>query len=234
MLLSCDQIRKRGIITHGVEDSFRFNSYDLTVGTIIKASGEEVKEHLLQPQGVVEVIASEFVNVPQDVVGYALVKTKLCNWGILPLNIGIIDSGYQGHLSTMLLNFSNQAFRIEKGDVFLRLTFQECYVASNFKPTDRQPYTKYISDKKNKMIRFSNNFLNLENSIFRITNSIFNKYILQVLGVAAVLLILYPFIVLLGFDYVINNKNIPSQKIEQQIEKLEQRIKQLESLKKSN
>jgi deoxycytidine triphosphate deaminase len=150
MLLSCDQIRQRNIVSDGVEDSFRFNSYDLTVGAIIQASGDEVEDHLLKPQGIIEVISRERICLPEDIVGYALVKTKLCNLGILPLNIGIIDSGYQGYLSAMLLNFSNEDFRIDKGDVFLRLTFQECHVASNFQTSEGQPYDKYKCDKKKK------------------------------------------------------------------------------------
>ena len=159
----------------------------------------------------------------------------------------------------MLLNFSNEDFRIDKGDVFIRLTFQECHVASNFnKPSSSQSYDQYKCDKKKKMTRFSDNFLNLETSITKITDSIFTKYRVQVLTIAAIILAIYPFVVTLalgttqiGIAYFIDRINPDPQlktqefiekadyidrqaQFELRIKELEQQIEQLKSMQTSN
>ena len=61
----------------------------------------------MPPQGIVQVVSSERVKVPSTITGLATVKTSLCNEGLLALNIGIIDPGYEGAISSFLLNFSS-------------------------------------------------------------------------------------------------------------------------------
>ena len=127
MLLSDKEIKAKNLVENPIDEHFRAASYDLSVGKIISVEGKEVSEFRLKPPGIVEIISHEKVKLPKDVVGYAMVKTSLCNEGILALNIGVVDPGYQGYLSTTLLNFGNKEFLLNINDVFLRLTFLECY-----------------------------------------------------------------------------------------------------------
>ena len=162
MLLSGEAIQARNILANAVAQSFRNASYDLRIDRIVTVGGEEVAEYIMPPQGMAEVISAERVAMPDDVAGYALVKTSLCNQGILAINIGIIDPGYSGLISSTLINFSKSPFVLRKGDVFLRLTFQE------YRPQARVAHmavgdAEYLADKKDKVKKhFSERFLDIK------------------------------------------------------------------------
>jgi deoxycytidine triphosphate deaminase len=169
MLLNHAEIDKRGIIGGAVPTGFRAASYDVRIGKIIAIEDGKIVDkqtYILKPQGVVEVISAERVTLKDDVAGFAMVKTSLCNEGVLALNIGIIDPYYNGHVSTTLLNFSKQDRVLSVDDPFLRLTFHECRPAEvSKKPKEILTDPQYERDRREKMGRFSPTFLNLEASI---------------------------------------------------------------------
>ena len=121
MLLSDREIKQRKLIDVPTEKNFRATSYDVTVGKIITVEGKEVDDLVLQPSGVVQVVSRERIALPHDITSLAMVKTDLCNRGILALNIGIAGPGYSGHLSSPLLNFSKTDFYLTKDEVFFEL-----------------------------------------------------------------------------------------------------------------
>lgn len=162
MLLSDREIKQRKLIDVPTEKNFRATSYDVTVGKIITVEGKEVEDLVLRPSGVVQVISSERITLPHDITSLAMVKTDLCNKGILALNIGIAGPGYSGHLSSPLLNFSKTDFYLTKDEVFLRLVFQECYVSPRQKFSDLISDEDYIATRKKQAINFSDKFLNVE------------------------------------------------------------------------
>jgi dUTPase len=162
MLMSGEAIQARNILTNAEPQNYRNASYDLRIGKILTLAGEEVEEYIMPPQGMAEVISIEKVAMPDDVAGYALVRTTLCNQGILAINIGIIDPGYSGLISSTLINFSKSPFVLRSGDIFLRLTFQE------YRP---QPQVRrravgdaeYLADKRDKVNKhFSERFLDIK------------------------------------------------------------------------
>lgn len=238
MLLNSDEIKNRNLILNPLsEKNFRAASYDISIGRIININGEELNSLKLKPQGIVEVLSHEKVKLPSNISGYALVKTSLCNEGILPLNTGIIDPGYEGYVSAMLLNFSKNDYLLSEGDVFLRLTFHECLpsqkASNNIQVKTEQ---EYIKDSKRKVLNFSDTFLNLEFAIQQITDKIFLRYTGGVIAISAIILALYPFIVTLALDYLNHNSTSKeqmeteiTQKIREEKQSLmESRIKQLE------
>src|ERR1700722_15541246 len=103
LMLNRDEIKKLGLITDSDEQSFRAASYDLRIGTILAVrDGAPIHVtscYVLPPQGMVEVISWETIKVPPDIAGYASVKTSLSRDGLLALNTGILDPGYEGPLS---------------------------------------------------------------------------------------------------------------------------------------
>ncbi|MGZ8845982.1 MAG: dCTP deaminase domain-containing protein [Pyrinomonadaceae bacterium] len=162
MLLSDREIRERKLIDIPTEKNFRATSYDLSVGKIITVEGKEVEDLVLRPSGVVQVISSERITLPPDITSLAMVKTDLCNKGILALNIGIAGPGYSGHLSSPLLNFSKTDFYLTKDEVFLRLVFQECYISPRQRSSDPLSDQDYIATRKKQAVNFSDKFLNVE------------------------------------------------------------------------
>lgn len=123
MVLSGASISERGLVVGEVKSSLRDGSYDLTIKDFVTAEGKIVDEFLLPAQGIVKVISAELVKVPLDIIGYVLVKTKLCNEGVLALNIGIVDPGFEGPLQSALINFGKTDIRLHAGDVFSRISF---------------------------------------------------------------------------------------------------------------
>jgi deoxycytidine triphosphate deaminase len=126
MALRGNDIIKRVLIDKLDEKRVRRVSYEIAVGQITDPKQGSVTGRFNIPGqgGMVLVISSEILHVPKDLVGYASVKTSLSQRGLLALNIGIVDPGWEGPLSAVLVNFGKIDFEIAPGDAFLRLTFQ--------------------------------------------------------------------------------------------------------------
>lgn len=175
MLLSGDEILNRNLIQNGKVTNIRAASYDLTIGRIITVDGNDIRSIDLEPQGIIEVISRETVDMPENLAGFAMVKTGLCDKGILALNIGVVDPLYKGRISTTLLNFSKSTLRLEKDDVFLRLTVHECMISAAYRKVVTISSKDYVRSKKNKVTKFAKTFLNLDNSIKKITDPIYSS-----------------------------------------------------------
>lgn len=187
MQLTKEQIRKRVAIENAAEDSYRSISYDVRVGKVVgwkegKVTTDE-NGWTIRPQGIVEVISKEKFMMPADVTGYAMVRTRLCNEGILPLNIGIVDPNFNGHLSTTLLNFSKVDYPLNADEVFLRLTFHECDAQVPKDAALADVERNYVNERIKKISRFDETFLNLRSSIEDVATPLFWKY-LAVVGVS--------------------------------------------------
>jgi deoxycytidine triphosphate deaminase len=163
MLLNEAEIRSRGIIQNGQQDKFRDTGYDLTVGLIIDTKGNDHPDQFtIGPNGIIEVISAETLKIPENVTGFAHVKTSLVDNGLLPLNIGIIDPGWEGRLSATLVNFGDGETKfIQRGDVFLRVTFME-HKQSKLAKVNAISDSEYIKLKRKKIAQnFGETFLGL-------------------------------------------------------------------------
>lgn len=176
-LLSGEAIEARNILANAVAQSFRNASYDLRIDKIITPGAEETIDFILPAQGMVEVISAERVQLPADVAGYALVKTSLCNQGILALNIGILDPGYSGRISSTLINFGKTDFALRQGDTFLRLTFHEYEAQEQIRyVTFDDP--AYFADKKEKVLKyFSERFLDIKRTVEEVTEPVSKRVV---------------------------------------------------------
>jgi len=161
MLLTDADIRSRGIIQNGSNSRYRDTGYDLTVALIIDTRGNDHQDSFrIAPSGIVELISAETVQLPLNVTGFAHVKTSLVDSGLLPLNIGMIDPGWNGRISATLLNFGDGEVKlIQKGDIFLRLTFIEHQASALAKQTVMTD-DEYIKAKRAKISQnFGRTFL---------------------------------------------------------------------------
>jgi dUTPase len=102
------------------------SSFDLSVGGIYDASGNEVTgPFVLKPGAMVQVVSAEVFNLPDNVTGHVTYKTSLTREGIWALTVGIVDPGWDGPIGTTLLNFSRVDHTIHRGTRFLRVTLFE-------------------------------------------------------------------------------------------------------------
>lgn len=163
MLLSGEQLKAIKLIEDGKPKQYRAAGYDVVIEKIIDHRGIDIAEDFfaLPPNGIVEVISAETIKLPSDVCGFASIKTGLCDQGVLALNIGIVDPGWQGRVSTTLINFGNQKRILSKGDTFLRLTFHKFDQPAQV-PIVAIPDDQYIRDKQKKAKSYFNeNFIDV-------------------------------------------------------------------------
>lgn len=135
----------------------------VNIGRIIDHNGREVESLLIRPQGIAHVVSEEPICVPDGYCAFAHVLTRSCNEGLLTLNIGVIDPGWNNYISTSVLNFSAESRLLQKGQPFMRLTFHEIKMLgqkgegrNNDKPED------YLSSVKVRAAQdFGKYFLNV-------------------------------------------------------------------------
>jgi deoxycytidine triphosphate deaminase len=222
--------------------SSRGTSYDVRIGKIIWLDEKEVQESnsqfLLKPQGVAEVISLERLTLPTNVVGFVSVKTALCDEGVMALNIGLVDPGYEGPLSTTLVNFSNRPYNLQQGEVMLRLTFFRCESSAARASANAD---QYLKTKRQKILRFSDTFLNLKPAIQEISSGVFWRYA----GIAGLLLALIAILVSSTLTFLSRNvwspvdirasvlSEVRSAKIdalEKQVDALKQQVSQMQKI----
>lgn len=175
-LLNGEEIKASNLVEGASDRCFRAASYDVRIGKIVGPDGELLDSYKLPAQGIVEVISQERMKLPAGISGYALVKTSLCNEGLLALNIGIIDPGYDGLLSSALVNFSKKDRLLTAGETFLRLTFHR--VAEGERSVRSAPIgnDEYIADKRRKVAEnFPKHFLNVDKLVDEATNDAVKK-----------------------------------------------------------
>lgn len=176
MVLNGDEIKARGFIRNADERRFRPASYDVRIGKMFHAGGEvSVDRFVIEPQGIVEVVSAERIELPANVVGYAMVKTGLCNDGIFAINIGIVDPSYSGLLSSTLVNLGKKPYPIVANEVFLRLVFHDFAPQANTTPfviDDAQ----YLEDKRAKVNeRFAPTFLDIPTTVSKLSKPIVDE-----------------------------------------------------------
>lgn len=182
-MLTDAEIRSRNLLGNTDPSSFRAASYDLRIGFLINPAGEVVESYTLPPQGIVEVVSDETVDIPENVSGFAMVKTGLCQEGILALSIGIIDPGFKGRISSFMINFSKQERLLQKGEVFLRVVFHELSgTPDQVVPFILQDEKLMIERRKAAVQKFDSTFLNVDTLASKSAEQVFSKYKNQVLA----------------------------------------------------
>ena|ERR1035437_3470317 len=200
MLLSGEAINQRHLVNNASNSGYRGASYDLHIGKIIDPDGQERDTYPLPTQGIVSVVSRETVNIPENVAGFATVKTSLCNEGILAINIGIIDPLYSSSVSSSLINFGKNPYVLAAGQVFLRLTFFECAPDNNSRPFS-QSVEDYVRDKRRAVLQhLSATFLNLDATTNAALDKAYDRYKHKLFfWVPAFVLVLTLFAFLLNF-----------------------------------
>jgi dUTPase len=164
-LLSGEEIKSLGLVVNSTDDNlFRASTYDLSVGEIIPAgSASGGAEYRLPSGGTVRVVSRESVKLPNEVTGHALLKNELCRKGVLAINIGVIDPGFEGPLSSILINFGRGDFVVTQGDPFLRISFHRCPASPKAASSSKFSRDQYIANVRQEVAAYmAPTFLNME------------------------------------------------------------------------
>ena len=163
-----EQIRKLNIVTPAESLQLKNSTCDLTIGKIIPMASESRDwdprsgSFWLNPSHMVSVVTKQTLTLPAHVTGMATLVTTLTKEGILCLNVGVIDPGYDGPLGATLVNFSNKPREIKLNARLFRVLFIDHKPIENLSRTTIHPVT-YASDiaarSKNE---FSETFLDVK------------------------------------------------------------------------
>ncbi|HWE07464.1 MAG TPA: hypothetical protein VG274_12185 [Rhizomicrobium sp.] len=218
-MLTGNEIREKGLIVGAMEAGFRASSYDVHIESLIDSNGLVLESYALPAQGIVQAVSRERVVLPGDITGLAMVKTGLCNEGVLALNIGVIDPGWEGKISSFLVNFSNHERLLIAGETFLRLTFQQLGAETS----SRNPVSDeaYVADRRRQAVgKFGTTFLNLTEATKAATEESFRQWRTSIFAYAtpaALLLALLTFFLNFGSLYLIRTWLEPSATVEAEL-----------------
>lgn len=168
MLLNREEIKQLGLIENAEEENFKATAYDLSIGTIMNSDGDESSHFNIESGALVNVISKEIVNLPADITAFAHVKTGMSSQGLLALNIGLVDPGWKGPLSSTLVNFGDHDSKpVEIGELFLRLTFYKSKkLQTNTPHKQEKTVEKYTREtRKDFVSNFGPSFLNVDAKI---------------------------------------------------------------------
>lgn len=231
------------------------SSVDLTIREVLfkddKNKVQSLGRVILKPQDSVFVISEEILHVPEGFVAYVFLKNTLSKKGFLALNTGIIDSNYNGPISTLLINFSavEEYLPISDNEVdksFFRVVFHEIDKNTNYSPTSsgancydvKTEYDTYKSYCSSDIAKFPKTFLEpvvlkeqISKELTEKLNSISITKIGVVIAVVGLLLSLLPIGRDVFFAYKYDLKDFYEYKIksEEKISSLEDQLKTLQA-----
>jgi deoxycytidine triphosphate deaminase len=171
-MLIKSEIKSQSLVVGAQSTGERDSTYDATVGEIVER-GKIISEptFTLQPRHIVWIVSKESFRLPDSVTGLATLRTTWTHSGVLALNIGVVDPGWQGPLAAAIVNFSNEDFHITKGDTFLRLLFLEHKGTSA--PSKMRTAPDYLRDIVDRSKHFSTTFLNMGALVDEVAKEIF-------------------------------------------------------------
>jgi deoxycytidine triphosphate deaminase len=175
MGLTGKEIMAQCIAKDGVQQFTKAASYNLRAGKVFVGGKALALPCTVQPQQMFVIVSRETVKIPAGHVGYAMPKTGLCFDGVLCLNTGIIDPGYEGRLATVAINFDKQECEIEETTEFLRLVvhlLSDSTVADEARNT---PDEVYLKDRKKDTKKFPLTFLDVPGQFQRIADTILGR-----------------------------------------------------------
>ncbi len=127
MLLPDWKIREEILIEPFSEESLQPAGYDLRVGVetyvnerLIDVEGEG--ELIVPPKTHALVLTLERVKLPDDVMGDMKIRSSLAREGLLG-SFAWVDPGWDGNLTLMLFNASNEPIKLEYGERFVQIAF---------------------------------------------------------------------------------------------------------------
>ncbi len=162
--------------------------------------------------------------------GITTLRTTWTRKGLLTLTVGIVDPCYDGYLSTAVINFSNTAFSLQKGDTFFRTAFFQHEKADSAKGRSEteEGYRNSVVQESN---LFSETFLSVDSLADEVASNIFGMpknaaRIATIIGMIALLIGFAGLIVppALNLSTEVAHKNAKIELLEERLREIERRL----------
>ena len=184
----------RGIEPNSLDKQIQPCSFDFTVGTIFDPVNNQISQvdssekiFHLGPGEIISLFTKEELKMPSDLSGLAFATNKQSSRGLLVLNPGHIDPGYEGPLTVKAINLSNIPLVLKSGDVIFTVTFerlnQRCDIPYNSQWTGRkEKESKFYNTDAKCAVKSITKFLELDKSAKIPTKLEIEKMISQKIG----------------------------------------------------
>jgi len=184
MILSDSEIKKRieadKLLEFHDPQKVKYCGCELTLGTVIAPKSGEVLSFeglpwkwlpkivkkptcfVIKPSETMILVTKEILKMPKDLCATYGQLNRLANVGLMILNTSIVEPGYSGPLSCVLVNFSAQPHAVAPGDSIAKLNFH------TVQGDPEQLFSKsYSADEYELMV--SKNSINLPKSLLDIS-----------------------------------------------------------------
>lgn len=174
MLIVGKEILSQDLLRDADESHIKNSSYYLTIGAIIPA-GEEAKKFdfnkptemlVMKTRQIAWVVSKEIFNIKShEITALVTLRSTFTKQGLLALDVGMVDAGFEGPIGSIVINFSKNNVRLAKGDEFFRVAFMKhAEVPAQFRlKRDQVTLDKYIKDRHNDIIvSFPETFLDTD------------------------------------------------------------------------
>src|SRR4051794_37267725 len=94
-----------------------------TMRNWVKGSSNATKCFVLEPSDTMIIVTREILNMPGDLCAMYGQLNRLANRGLMILNTSVVEPGYSGPLSCVLVNFSSQRLALVPGESIAKLNF---------------------------------------------------------------------------------------------------------------
>lgn len=118
------------------------------------------KYYELKPNELIFFQTKEKIKLPLDHSASYTALDSIAKQGILLINASIVEPGYEGYLSGVLLNFSSMSFYIKPNMEIVKVNFSK--VSGEVDAKISENIADYTDDLLNKAKNFTHTFLNIE------------------------------------------------------------------------
>lgn len=250
MVLNGKEIKEGNFIRRAKDDNFTAASYNLSIGKIVTMDGKSHDEYVIPPRGMVLLVSEEIFQMPTTIIGFTTIKNSLSVKGLLAINIGIVDPKWNKPISSAIINFGSEKQFVQKGDCFLRMTFQQikAYDRKDLLDINNQSieneneviFKDYLTERKKIAVSsLSETFLSINEIKEEITWKVLGRFI-KTIGYVAAGLAIIAFIANYTVNVVNSSKkandnhfNSVTDSLSNRIDSLEKTIYKLHIIEKS-
>ncbi|WOI23759.1 dCTP deaminase domain-containing protein [Nonlabens ulvanivorans] len=155
-----------------LDENFEPASYDLRIGTIYKdgeiiSSDHPKSPHYftkIKPSEIVTFHTLEKVKIPNDCCGTVFALNSYSSAGLLILNPGHIDPGFEGYISVCAINLSEQEFDVDLGNKIFTLILEK--LDDDVPKKYRYKNIENLTRKEFEELQYKNRFQKLSSSFF--------------------------------------------------------------------
>lgn len=183
----------------------------------------------LKPNELIFFQTKEKIRLPMNIAASYSALDSIAKQGLLLINASIVEPGYKGFLSGVLLNFSSKSFMLKPEMEIVKINFMKIDAEVEAKLTENSG-DKYTEDLQKKALLYDKTFLNIERLRDEVAGkaakSVRNQFILG--GAFLVLLLAFSTLEPLFYKYIWHDSWVPMNSTYIEMERSMQYQKQME------